>query len=175
MVSQDKRLINPPKLKLPKQLRGANHLNLNPYSEGSLTIVVEDNLHNEYPDYIEEPVMLISEKLKRIVGKYQRNITFNLVVLVERNRRHQEVYYMMGVPEIDCLVDDIELDAMGNLKDFTLDEAKIGSNRIFRVKGHNKKLIVRLDVAESLLRRDAAGITFEKLEDEEEFDANKKN
>ena len=169
-MSQDKRIMNAPQLSLPKvQKETARHLDLNPYLGKKLLINVKSNPLHEYPDYMEisgnfkVPVMLISNELKQMLSKYQRNIVFQTALLVERERGHQEVFQMMDVPEVDCLTEDVERDLGGNVKELVLDEEKIGVNRIFRVTGCNKRLVVRLDVAESMLRRDASGICFEKV------------
>lgn len=48
-----------------------------------------------------------------------------------------------------------------------LDEKKIKNKKIFKIKESDKTLIVvRLDTAESLLRRDFKGIALERLEAE---------
>ena len=169
VMSQDKRIMNAPKLTFPSQVETPKHLDLNPYLGKMLLINVKSSVLNEYPDYMEAlvnfkaPVMFISDKVKKIVSIYQRNITFQLARLIERDRGHQEVYHVMDVPEVDCISESTVRDLGGNVKELILDEEKIGVNRIFRVKGYEKRLIVRLDVAESLLRRDAAGICFEKV------------
>ena len=152
-----------PKLKLPTDSKIKKHLDLNPYSSDSILISVESNKNNEYPSYIETPVMLIGEKFKKIMSKYQPGIAFKMALLLEREREHQEVYYAMTVPRVDCLIDNVPRDPHGFVKELILDEAKIGNHRIFRVKGYKEQLVVRLDVAESLLRRGASGISFNKI------------
>ena len=55
---------------------------------------------------------------------------------------------------------------MGNrIIRLVLDEEKIGSNAVFRIKGCDKScIVVRLDVVESLLRRGVQGITLEEVQ-----------
>ena len=46
-----------------------------------------------------------------------------------------------------------------------LDRDRIGENAVFRIKGYNRSCIAgRLDFVESLLRREAGGITLEEAE-----------
>ncbi|MCL1989419.1 MAG: hypothetical protein FWG67_00865 [Defluviitaleaceae bacterium] len=174
VLGTDKRIVNVPNMTFPKQIETAKHLDLNPYLGKALMVMVKSDPLNEYPDYMEVPLnlqvpmMLISHKLKKIVSQYQPNIDFQMALLIERERAHQDMYHLMNVPEIDALADDISFDNSGYARTLVLDEKKIGATRIFRIKGHNKKLIVRLDVAESLLRRDGAGMTFEKVKMKEE-------
>lgn len=49
------------------------------------------------------------------------------------------------------------------MQNFVLDVEKVGRRAIFLAKDFNRRLIVRLDVAESILRREANGIWFEPV------------
>ena len=171
VIRPDTRLMYTPELRWPNEGElppKEKHLDLNPYLSEALLIRLKAHRLNEYPDYMEipinfkPPVMLISNKLKPIVSKYQRNIRFQMVLFVERKRGHQEIYHVMDVPEVDCLSDNAPR-RLGDVTELVLDEDKIGVNRIFRVKDYNMELVIRLDVAESLLRRNGSGVTFEKV------------
>jgi len=122
---------------------------------------VADDIYNEYPDFIERPFNLIGDKLKRVMGLYQPNIYFETVVMVEHQRRRQTVYHLMIVPEVDC-ASDLSVRYFGKIHDLVLDVKKMGDQRIFRVEG-DPRLIVRLDVVESILRRVPHGIVFEAV------------
>ena len=47
---------------------------------------VRENRYNEYPDYLEREGMLVSEKLKQIMSKYQQNAIFKTIVLIEKTK-----------------------------------------------------------------------------------------
>lgn len=126
-------------------------------------LYVREGGANRYPDYLEESGMLISEKLKRIMSKYQRDAVFKTAVLIERETNHQEIYYIAAPPMIDCASDRTIYDKAGEIKKFVLDEDKAGHTRIFCAEGYDNRIIVRLDVAESILRRDPYGVSFEKV------------
>lgn len=124
----------------------------------------QQGLHAEYPDYIEAPIPLIAEKLHKILYKYQRDAEFDRVVLIEKDTGRQRVYYRMIPPCLECAdKSKTAYDVHGNILDFVLDAKAVGGNKIFRVRELNHQIAVCLDVAESILRRDAGGIWFEPL------------
>jgi hypothetical protein len=107
-----------------------------------------------YPDIIVSPVLLVAEKLKKIMEKYQADAYFKTVVLIEKEKNVQNTYYFIQPPNMDCTAEGGK----------ALDQVKVGSARIFTASGMSGKLIVRLDVAESILRRSPDGVWFEKLD-----------
>jgi len=124
-----------------------------------------DELYNEYPDFFERPIKLIGTKLKRIMSLYQPNIYFETVALVEPKNEKQHIYHWIDAPEIDC-ASELSKRHFGKLLEIVLDVKKVGNQRIFHITG-DPRLIVRLDVAESILRRIPYGITFERIKLEE--------
>jgi len=126
-------------------------------------VYVEDRMYNEYPDFLSEPIPLIAKELMQVITLYQKDIRMNPVVLIEKKIRLQTVYYSLDVPEIHCASVNSELDHIGRIKELVIDTNAVGGKRIFRVIGYKDRIIVRLDVAESILRRGAYGIIFEKL------------
>ena len=127
------------------------------------TLYVKEDRFNQYPDFMEETGMLVSKKLMKIMSKYQRNVIFKTVVVIEKNTNHQEVYYLMSVPEIDCASDKTVYDEQAQVVEFILDEDKVGHTRIFCASNYGKRVFVRLDVAESILRRNPYGVSFEEV------------
>jgi len=129
----------------------------------TIAINLQESGQNQYIDYIEKPIKLVSEKLKQIMSKYQSDIIFKTAVLLEKKKNRQEIYYLLSVPQIDCASTETVYDMYGNVREFVLDEKKTGQSRIFSVSGYGTRIIVRLDVAESILRRSSYGIVFEKV------------
>lgn len=155
----DKRLCRLPQIQLPKEL--------SPIGMTKPSIVyVEKNhgLSTEYADYLEKPVPLIAEKFQRILQKYQQDILFQRVTLIEKETGQQKPYYFMMPPKIACADrEESRYDAVGNVQDFVLDVKKAGNRKIFQAEDYGRQLLVRLDVAESILRREADGIWFEPV------------
>ncbi|MDR0286950.1 MAG: hypothetical protein LBI03_04475 [Clostridiales bacterium] len=124
---------------------------------------VNENSYNQYPDYLEETGLLVSEKLKQIMGKYQRNVIFKTVILIEKKKNRQEIYYFIAPPQIQCISPKSTYDRPEHVEKFVLDEEKVGDARIFCASNYGRRIFVRLDVAESILRRKPFGISFEKV------------
>lgn len=49
------------------------------------------------------------------------------------------------------------------MQEFVLDVEKTEGRKIFMAKDFNREVVVRLDIAESILRREANGIWFEPV------------
>jgi len=104
--------------------------------------------------------------MKKIIEKYDRNIVFKTLVLIDSLHDRQENYSLPIFEEIECLSDKAELNLNKTVvKKIVLNKEKIKDKKIFKIKESSKPLIViRLDVAESLLRRDFRGIKLERLQ-----------
>jgi len=168
-MRQDKRILDSPELILTGQ--EVEELQQFPTPESlvvSKIIYVKRKLMKkiDYLDLIETPVLLISEKLKSLMMKYQKNIWMRTVVLIDEQTGYQRIYYAIYPPRIPCTSKQSVFNYHQQVKAFILAEDKVGYNRIFVPKGLERHLIVRLDVAESILRRKSNGIIFEEIKNE---------
>ncbi len=76
----------------------------------------------------------------------------------------QKIYNIPIWEEINALHEGSE-SKFNVVKKIVLDKEKIKNHKIFRIKESDKTLVVvRLDVAESLLRREFEGIYLERLD-----------
>ena len=159
MMKTDKRLRRLPQIQLPKEFSTMK------ITKSPIVYVKEyDGMNIEYADYLEKPIPLIADKFQKILQKYQQDMVLQRVMLVERETGRQKPYCFMLPPEIMCAdKEESEFDAKGNVQDFVLDVEKAGKRRIFLAKDYNKQMLVRLDVVESILRREANGIWFEPV------------
>lgn len=73
---------------------------------------------------------------------------------------------MLIFEEVECLSENVELNLNKMVvKKIILDKEKIKGKKIFKIKESLKSLvIVRLDVVESLFRREFKGMCLERLE-----------
>lgn len=167
IMKTDKRLSKLPQMQIPKELSSMVMMKEKPEKiETSSIIYVKENhgLSIEYADYLEKPLPLIAEKFQKILQKYQKDMLFHRVTLIEKETGKQKPYYLMVPPKIACAKKEESVyDSIGNVKDFVLDVEKAGNRKIFIAEDYGRQLIVRLDVAESILRREANGIWFEPV------------
>ena len=168
LLKQDKRYSNTPQIiDLFKNIN-TKDLNLlkadNIEDNNCFYVKSHDNI--DYLDVLETPIFLVSKELKKILEKYNRNIIFKMFVLIDYEKKEQNFYYLPIFEEIEALSEKSEFNLNKTIvKKIVLDEKKIKNKKIFKVKESDKTLIVvRLDAAESLLRREFKGIALERLQ-----------
>lgn len=145
IMKTDKRIFHVANVQLPSaMLFPEGEKEKNPLSGNEIVYINESSgLKYEYPDFIEKPYALIAEKYEKIFSKYQSNMRMQKVTLIEKKSNHQKNYLYIEPPIVD---------------------GDVGNNRIFCFQEKKNEIIVRLDVAESILRREANGIWFEPIE-----------
>ncbi|WP_252248244.1 hypothetical protein [Clostridium sp. ZBS20] len=120
----------------------------------------------EFLDILDRNLFLISKEIKKIIEKYDSEILFKTIPLIDLPHERQENYYMPIFEEIECLSEKAELNLNKTVvKKIILNKEKIRNKKIFKIKESSKTLVViRLDVAESLLRREFKGMCLKRLE-----------
>ncbi|MGE6230393.1 hypothetical protein [Paenibacillus chitinolyticus] len=136
----------------------------------TVVMQVKSTPETEYPDVLDGQLYLISDRLKRIAAAYEPDLPVKLIPLMDRVQRKQSNYYLPLFEEAEVLSPSSELNRDGTVvKKLVLQRSKLTGRKIFKIKESAKPLIiVRLDVAESLLRRDFAGIRLERAAVEED-------
>lgn len=167
IMKTDKRLSRLPQMQLPKEMSpiGMTREKIKKITTATIVYVKGDpGLGIDYADYLEKPLPLIADKFHKILQKYQQDMLFHRVMLVEKETGKQTPYYLMMPPQITCACkENSKADVMGNERDFVLDPKKAGNQKIFLAEDFCGQVVVRLDVAESILRREANGIWFEPV------------
>lgn len=127
-----------------------------------------DIISNEdtvYPDLIQAPVLMISNRLYELFKLYEPTIIYKIVVFTDIERKKQEVYRLVLPDIVDALSEKTTYTKVGWLENMVLDSKKIGEYNIFQVKaGVDIYFIVSLDVAEAMLKRGYKGIKFIEVE-----------
>lgn len=133
------------------------------------TIFIQDSKEVVFVDYIEHPIPLFSDKLKRIVSFYEPDMAYKPVVFVHQKRGQQALYWYFTPPRIDVLSSKSEFHKLGTLKHLIIDGKKAGRSPIFQIEGiQENDLFVHLGLAESILRRDVVGIALQEVEQDNE-------
>ncbi|MBN3522652.1 imm11 family protein [Paenibacillus apiarius] len=130
-----------------------------------MTVVfVEGSADSVYPDYIGKPVVLVADGLKKVLELHDPGLAFKCAVLSNPQHSMQKIYWLLLLPRVDCLSERTEFYKTGAVKSIVIDHAKAAGHAIFRVQGLLEKcVIINLDVAESLLRRDLLGFRLEQV------------
>ena len=171
LLKQDERYTNTPMLMdvfKNIDIRNINLLNAHKL-EDMIIFNVKCDDETEFLDILDRKLFLISEEMKKIIEKYDSGIIFKTIPLIDLPHERQENYYLPIIEELDCLSENSEFNLNSTIvKKIILKKEKIKEKKIFKIKESSKTLIViRLDVAESLLRRNFKGICLERLEIED--------
>ena len=128
-------------------------------------ILVEGSRQNLYLDFLEFPVPLLSTTLKDVFTSYVPGLPCSCVLLSDQKERQQHTYWVFELECLDCLADGTAYYPDGTWKKIFLDREKIGEKAIFRVNGIiQKPIVIRKDVAESILRRSMLGVKLERAD-----------
>lgn len=166
LLKQDNRYTSTPQI--INFFQRINSKDLNPLRSDNIpennSFFVRSSENNRFLDIIDKPIFLVCEQMRNIMAKYNRNIIFKRVALIDRENKNQKIYNIPIWEEINALHEDSEI-KFNVVKKIVLDKEKVKNRKIFKIKESDKTLIViRLDVAESLLRREFEGISLERLE-----------
>lgn len=168
LLKQDKRYSYTPQITNWFDMINVKNLNLINADKIKDVIILYVKAHenNNYLDILDNQLFLVSEPMKKTLEKYDPNIIFKMIVLTDFKNSIQNVYYLPIFEEIEALSEDAEMNLNKTVvKKLILNEEKIKNKKIFKLKESSRTMVVvRLDVAESLLRRDFDGIILEKVE-----------
>ncbi|MBP1172898.1 hypothetical protein JOD82_003470 [Paenibacillus sp. 1182] len=129
-----------------------------------LFLAVHTDSRTVYPDLLEFPLPLVSDRLKALLEKYMPGLKWKAAVLTNFQQVRQEVYWVLRPPMVDCLSAQTEWYPNDTLKHLVLKPGDIPSS-VFRIVGLiEPHIYIHLAVAESLLRRSFTGIRVQRIE-----------
>jgi len=161
LIKQDRRLENSPEI-----LGFFNtFFDRQELKDRSNTLYVRDHPDIYYPDFIDRPLLLVSDEFKSILKVYHKDYEYRAVVLTERERKVQNVYWNIVIPETDCLSVESSYYLNKTLNKMVIDHKKTEGRSLFKITNMRRTIyIIRLDLAESILRRNLCGFLLEELE-----------
>lgn len=117
------------------------------------------------PDFIQSPVHLVSDKVKKVLDMYEDDMVFRTVAIADKKRESVRVYHHLLLERLDVCSKHTEFYPNGSVKRLVLDPEKIGEHKVFMLSDNRFKApYVSLEVVESLLRREVIGITWKEVE-----------
>jgi hypothetical protein len=128
-------------------------------------VLVNGDEDSVWPDFIERPVVLVSDMIKQVMSMHDERAIFKSAVLNHVKLLKQSAYWLLLADRLDCLSDRTEFDKAGRVQRLVLDADRAEGHAVFRVAGIVETwLVINLDVAESLLRRRTFGMKLRKIE-----------
>ncbi|NFN93484.1 hypothetical protein FDB28_05110 [Clostridium botulinum] len=150
LLKQDERYTNTPRLKdMFHKINTRNIDRLNAHKIDDVIIFqVTAEERCEYLDVLDKQLFLISEKMMKIICKYDTDIVFKILPLIDSKRHTQENYYLPIFEDIEALDEKSEFNLNKTIvKNIVLNKKKIEGKKIFRIKESEKTLVVvRLEV-----------------------------
>ncbi|MFR3729045.1 hypothetical protein [Lacrimispora sp.] len=117
------------------------------------------------PDFIQSPVSLVSDKVKKVLDLYEDDMVFKTVTVADKERETIRVYHHLLLEQLEVFSDRTEFYSNGSVRRLVLDPKKIGEHKVFLL--NDKRFpnpFISLEVVESLLRRNVMGIVFKETE-----------
>ncbi|HEY8463668.1 MAG TPA: hypothetical protein VIM29_06575 [Bacillota bacterium] len=129
------------------------------------TFSVVPNKEINYLDFLDGQLLLVSTPLQNLFAKYQPDLLFKQVVLIDFENGHTETYWLPILERVACIGTGSKFNRdQSVLQRIVLKEAAIPDLSLFQLEGVTAPyVIVRLDLAESIMRRNFKGIKLTRL------------
>ena len=129
-------------------------------------LAIDESENTVFTSIIERPFPMVSAEVKAVFDMYEPHIIYKEVVLLDGKNEKTGVYYIPILPEVDCLDAESEFNLNKSLiKRGIIDYERTGGKAIFRLGGVGHYYMVgRLDLVESILKRNVRGIGLKELE-----------
>ncbi|WP_043922594.1 hypothetical protein [Paenibacillus terrae] len=129
-----------------------------------LFLAVHTDSRTVYPDFLEFPLPLVSDRMKALLEKYMPGLEWRAAILTDFQQARQEVYWVLRPPMVDLLSSQTEWYPNDTLKRLILRQGEM-EPPVFRIEGLiEPHIYIHLAVAESLLRRSFTGIRVQRIE-----------
>lgn len=127
---------------------------------------VSVNKDTIYPGVMSYPYFLLSADAAKVASAYDPDLWLIGIRLFSRENRINKPYFLPILPVIDCLSVQSEFTRMNiDIKKGVIIETKTEGRALFQLgRIEKRRVIIRLDLLESLLRREALSIRAEELE-----------
>lgn len=164
ILKQDKRYINPPSIKdLYSLLRRKELCRKEEHKIPQRNIVFATSERKlDFLDVLDDQIFLVTDKVKKVISIYEPTAVYKTFCILNNRKNEYGLYYAPILPEVNCVY---VTNGLGQKRTLLLDRKKAGIHGFFRATGTEKETtVVRLDAAESLLRREVRGMVLEKIE-----------
>jgi hypothetical protein len=167
-MEEDKKYVNKPQIQNwmkiiePRDLYNSNFSKI----PKRILLHIKPNKDTIFVDVITMPFLLVSKRIYEVLKKYEPNLPFKEIILLDKTYGKVEEYFMPILEKKDCLSDKSEFNLDHSvLKRAVMDCKKVEDRCIFTFKnGPSNICVIRMDLAESILRRGANGFMLDEVE-----------
>lgn len=133
--------------------------------DNSVTMYLAPKSGETAPDFIQYPVHMVSDKVKKVLDMYEDDMIFRTIAITSKEDETLRVYHHLLLERLDMFSERTEFYPNGSVKRLVLDAKKIGEHKVFMLKDKRfNNPYVSLEVVESLLRRGVTGIIWKEVE-----------
>lgn len=131
-------------------------------------VLLDVNMNQDtiFPDILSDPYFLMSKDAAEVVRQYEPGINMIGVNLFSRTYRIFLPYFLPILPIINCLSIKSEfINEDIDLSRGVIIESKTSERALFQLAGiETQRVVIRLDLLESILRRGAVAIHIQEIE-----------
>jgi hypothetical protein len=120
-----------------------------------------------FPDVLCSPVLLVARTAQSIIRLYNEDVIYRQIIYLDKENSLVNLYFMPMLDAIDCLSPYSEYvnEHKSALSKVVLKGSAIKNESLFLVKHPEQRvIIIRLDLAESLLTHKCDGFTLAEIE-----------
>lgn len=116
-----------------------------------------------FTDVITVPCFMVSEMVRDIIKRYDPSVWFLRIILYDKEHKRSMAYF---IPYLKQIKYKEQIDAeMRSIRHLSVQKEDIEEKVIVEIEnGFNFKVIMRMDLVESILRRGAVGIGLRKID-----------
>ncbi len=126
-----------------------------------LLFQVEDHMQMVFTDIITFPCCLVSQTVMDVIKMYDGDISFVRIVLFDQGRKRSKIYYLPFLDTVEYRKEDVNTETaiLSFNKQFV--EKKV----VMKTEKDGKTaIIMRMDLVESILRRETIGIGLKEVQ-----------
>jgi hypothetical protein len=133
-----------------------------------MIVYTECSADCDVPSVLTHDLFLISEDVKNVLLFYNKDLILKNAVLIDYERSRQFAYFLPIFEYVDCLVSPDEQAASGSkiIEPMLHRKAASGKSMFRTDRDVTQKAAIRLDVAESLMRRGITGFKLTRIAEE---------
>jgi len=166
ILKSDKRLSDAIEIKGAHKVINKEHIKTNSLQfldSKPVMFHIEDK--GVYPDFIEEPLPLVSNKVKTLFDEMNlKNIFYRIVCLVDLKKMTSQLYWLTIPDKINCLSDTSEFNRDGSIKTLRIEKEKVGYYKVFKINGILEDLIIVDEDIANIAAANFYGCIFSKIE-----------
>lgn len=128
-----------------------------------LLFSIEKRMNTVFTDILTFPCFMVSEMVRDIINRYDASIRFLRIILYDKENKKSFAYY---IPDLNRIRFEEKRDAeVPGIRHILVEQEEIKEKAIVEISnGTSFHVIMRMDLVESILRREAIGIGLRKIQ-----------